>query len=59
MDLSGLVLASLIIPIVIAFLSLLVFYLVIRLAVAHGLRDHHLWQERHRPRATRGWSLEG
>lgn len=38
---------------VIAFVALLILYLVIRLGVSHALRDHARWVERKRIRATR------
>lgn len=30
-------------------IGLVVFYLVTKAAVAHGLRSHQLWMEKHRP----------
>ena len=61
MDFSGLVWVSLLIPILIAFIALVVFYFVIRLAVAHGLRDHFVWRvqnrERYRQTTSDSWSL--
>jgi hypothetical protein len=40
---------SIVFIIVGACLTLLVLYGIIRVAVARGMRDHHLWLEKHRP----------
>lgn len=42
-------LLAVIISVIAWIVGLLVFYLVTKAAVAHGLRSHQLWMEKHRP----------
>lgn len=48
-DYSGAFAYALILPIVGGILGIVFFYLVVRAAVAAGLRDHLKWVERNRP----------
>lgn len=52
--------AALLLPVLLALLGLIVFWAIIRSAVAHGLRDHQKWMERREVEnaRARNWSLE-
>ena len=39
---------AILVPALIAIVSLLLLYGIVRVAVARGLRDHQLWMEKHR-----------
>ncbi|MHA6670219.1 hypothetical protein ACX3O0_15265 [Homoserinimonas sp. A447] len=43
---------GLLIPLLITAVTLLVFYGLVRVAVSHGLRDHHKWTRRQPPAAA-------
>lgn len=48
-DSSGAVAYALLLPLIGAVIGLLISYLIIRAAVAAGLRDHVKWMEKNRP----------